>query len=216
VNASRLLRLCVVLLLGFGCTAGCAGTAGQEAARSSSRAVYRTPELTILKTRSQWYDPVDFRRAMSDRKQALREAGAPGRIIRQFDATLPRTRGLDLALTAETESGLARFATFGFIMDPRTRVLVQGAGALVACLRNPETGELADVPDAGLLVLQVDGYETRFADSAERPLRLDWQCQQPAADTPSTVYARFAHRYRDWEIVSVRLDSTLVQVMTDP
>jgi len=211
----RLAALLFITVFALGC-ASTAGSGGRSSGQSDLE-ILKSEDLTIVKHgKKEWFAPLAFHRWNEEQKQKLRDMGAPSNVINQYDQTLPQARAMELLMVDETEHEKAAFCQLGFYFDKSTSIKFSGIESLTLTLQSPSTGESVEVPDQGLLFRKVDGQSAKFFDSSRGPVLFTWDFQKPKSKSPNVVFARFAHRYFGWRIISAHLDSNRVQVNTRP
>jgi len=194
---------------------GCAGNRDTAVAQRARPYLIDTPELQVAVAKSAWFEPAEFRRWIADRKQDLRDMGAPSPVVSQFDDVLPATRGMELHMVKEIESGSAIFCRLGYFCGKDATVRIIRRSAIVLHLRNPETGEIVEASDKGQLIYESRGMEKVFHDTSRRAVDLDRDLQDiDEEEKPSVVFARMDPAFRGWTVIGAHLDDQNVQVMS--
>jgi len=184
---------------------GCANIGAKEY-DISSYTIYQSDKLTIVKYPGEWFNPDEFNKVNESKKQQLRDQGAPAAMLDQYDRLLVHTRGMELMMKDDTNTGLFAYCRLGFIFNKSEEILIKSTDALKMKLRNPQSGMEVDVTSRGMLVRYMTGQGSDFYDTARGSITINWDLQKPEEGSPILIYARVDHEFWGWEVLEASLE----------
>ncbi|MBU1203077.1 hypothetical protein KKH39_03515 [Patescibacteria group bacterium] len=205
----------IILLASVFLVSACAVTNQQIQTQATTKSHHNelvsTSSFKIVK--GGWFNIAKFESQMADKKETLRGMNAPSDVLAQFDATLPRTRPLEIMMGREIRKQNFAFYVLGFFIKDGVDINISQKAFHFRFL-TPDSS-IVETDDLGCLAVYYEGNVGKPYDSRQSTIVFNRQFNNKPDynKRPNAVYVRLPKKYSQYQLIGLDIDPTRIGIV---